>query len=119
MRRGAGSRRLSATHAAQTEGPIEAHSEDYSSPYGDHIGRCGLCYRYHIALHCRHKNPAAWEAYKRHVRQGRIYTPIGRNYVIFCRQTLDHKGEGVPFKQEPVRPRTLLDDLLLVAPRGA
>jgi hypothetical protein len=29
----------------QNEGPIEAHSENYSAPFGDHIGKHGLCYR--------------------------------------------------------------------------
>ena len=41
----------------QTEGPIEAHSESYAAPFGGHIGRYGLCYRCHMTIHNRFKNP--------------------------------------------------------------
>jgi hypothetical protein len=50
----------------QTEGPIDAHSEDYSEPFGDHIGEHALCYRCHMAIHTREKNPEAWAIYKTH-----------------------------------------------------
>jgi hypothetical protein len=94
----------------QTEQPITAHSEDYSDPFGDHIGKHGLCYRCHLMIHCRFKAPEAWETYKLHIRQGRIFVPIS-NFQVFCGQTLSAKGRNVPFKQGPVRERTLLDDL--------
>ncbi|MFZ3327742.1 MAG: hypothetical protein WA231_18480 [Methylocella sp.] len=95
----------------QTEGAIECHSEDYSEPFGEHIGRYGVCHRCHMMIHCRFKNPEAWTAYKLHLRDGRIFAPIGRNYWLFCQQTLDAKGDGVPFKQGPAKGRTFLDDL--------
>ena len=95
----------------QTEGPIDAHSESYAEPFGDHIGRYGLCYRCHMAIHTREKNPEAWTAYKRHVALGRIFHPIGKNFRRFCRETLQRKGAGVPFTQGPLRGRTLLDKL--------
>jgi DNA invertase Pin-like site-specific DNA recombinase len=41
-----------------------AHSEDYSEPFGDHIGRWSLCYWCHLLLHCRRRAP---EAYLRYV----------------------------------------------------
>jgi len=44
-------------------GLMQAHSEDYSEPFGDHIGRFGLCYACHMMIHCRFRNPAAWESY--------------------------------------------------------
>jgi hypothetical protein len=47
----------------QADGPIDAHSESYAEPFGDHIGRFGLCYRCHMAIHTRFNNPEAWEAY--------------------------------------------------------
>jgi hypothetical protein len=94
----------------QTEQPITAHSEDYSEPFGDHIGQHGLCYRCHMMIHCRFKAPEAWETYKLHIRQGRILVPIS-NFQVFCGQTLKAKGRNVPFKQGPVREHTLLDDL--------
>jgi hypothetical protein len=95
----------------QTEGHISGHSEDYSFPYGDHIGRFGVCYRCHMMIHCRFKNAEAWETYKAHLREGRVFAPIGRNFWLFRRQTLDAKGEDVRFKQGPVKASTFLDDL--------
>ncbi len=95
----------------QKEGPIEAHSEDYSFPYGDHIGRYGVCYRCHMMIHCRFKNPDAWNAYKRELRAGRIFVPIGRDFHTFIRQTIVGMGRGVPFRQGPRKDRTILDDL--------
>ena len=95
----------------QDEGVIEAHSEDYSEPFGDHIGQNGLCYRCHMMIHNRFKNPEAWTIYKQHIRQGRIFRPIGRNFHAFCGETLRAMGRGVAFKQGPARERTLLDDI--------
>jgi hypothetical protein len=95
----------------QTEGEISAHSENYGEPFGDHIGRYGLCYRCHMAIHTRFNNPEAWEAYRHHVALGRIFYPIGKSFVRFCRETLERKGAGVLFKQGPVRGFTLLDQL--------
>lgn len=95
----------------QTDGPVEAHSEDYSEPFGDHIGRHGLCYRCHMAIHNRFKHPEAWAIYKRHIREGRIFHPIGKNFPRFAAETLRRKGEDVPYLQRPARERTLLDEL--------
>lgn len=95
----------------QNEGVIEAHSEDYSGPpYGPHIGKHGLCYRCHMAIHCRFRHPGAWTAYKNAVRAGRIFHPIGRSFGKFIQEFTRH-GLNVPFKQGPPRPHTLLDDL--------
>ena len=95
----------------QTEGAIEAHSEDYSDPFGDHIGRYGLCYRCHMAIHTRFNNREAWEDYKLLISIGRIFHPIGKNFRRFAAENLERKGERVLFKQGPVRVRTLLDEL--------
>lgn len=94
----------------QTEGQIAGHSEDYSEPFGDHIGKIALCYRCHMAVHTRFKNPEAWATYKQHLREGRIFVPI-TSFQAFCGQTLNAKGRGVKFKQGPARERTILDDL--------
>ena len=40
------------------------HSEDYSKPYGPHIGAYSLCLRCHGAVHKRHSNPMFWERLK-------------------------------------------------------
>jgi len=95
----------------QIEGPIEAHSESYAAPFGEHIGRFGLCYRCHMAIHTRFNNREAWEAYKHHVALGRIFHPIGKNFRLFCIETLERKGEDAPFKQGPHHAFTLLDQL--------
>lgn len=96
----------------QTEGHIEAHSEDYSSPFGDHIGQHGLCYRCHMMIHCRFRNPEAWDVYKKQLRQGWRFAPLpGRSFYIFTAQTLTRMGEGVPHTKHQPRGRTLLDDL--------
>lgn len=99
----------------QTEQPISHHSEDYSEPFGDHIGKHALCYRCHMMVHCRFNAVQAWETYKLHIRQGRIFVPIN-NFQVFCGQTLTAMGRNVAFKQGPVRERTLLDDLQMPAP---
>jgi len=96
----------------QTEGPIEAHSEDYSEPFGDHIGCFGLCYRCHMVIHTRGKDPEAWATYKHHVALGRIFHPIGKNFRRFVAENLRSRLKDVPFKQGPVRVRTLLDELI-------
>lgn len=63
----------------QTEGLIEAHSEDYSGPpYGDNIGAFGLCYRCHMMIHCRFSAPMAFDAYVQSVEDGVLWPPTGR-----------------------------------------
>jgi hypothetical protein len=47
----------------QTRGYLMAHSEDYSFPYGDHIGRWSLCYWCHMLLHCRAAAPHVFARY--------------------------------------------------------
>jgi hypothetical protein len=66
----------------QDQGPIDAHSESYAEPFGDHIGKYAVCYRCHMAIHTRFNNPEAWTAYKTAVALGRIYQPIGKNFRI-------------------------------------
>ena len=57
----------------QTEGFFQAHSEDYSGPpFGDNIGRFGLCYLCHMFIHCRFRSPSAWARYVALVRTGRM-----------------------------------------------
>jgi len=50
---------------------VEPHSEDYSEPYlWDNPAEYAVCKRCHNRLHKRFEQPAAWEAYKRHLRRG-------------------------------------------------
>ena len=68
----------------QTEGIIERHSEDYSEPFGDHIGAYGLCFTCHMFVHCRFRSPAAWLAYCEAVAEGATFPPFHiRNFPMF------------------------------------
>jgi hypothetical protein len=55
----------------QRAGIIDAHSEDYSEPFGDHIGAFWLCYWCHMMVHCRFKSRRAWAVYTALIRQGK------------------------------------------------
>ena len=68
----------------QTEGLIEAHSEDYSEPHGAHIGSFGFCLTCHLMVHCRFEAPARWEEYRTAIRAGAVFAPFtGRNWFGF------------------------------------
>lgn len=73
----------------QTRGHLERHSEDYSEPFGPHIGRWTLCFRCHMTLHCRFKNFDAFADYCQVLRDGNRFEPLGsRNYFTFVNQHL-------------------------------
>jgi len=93
----------------QTEGVLDSHTEDYSKPFGPHIGEFPMCYRCHMAIHCRFRNRTAWDDYRAAIRRGIRYAPInGRWFGVFCRQL---RGASVPFAQhEP--PNVLVLDLI-------
>ncbi len=105
---------VSCDACGQTKG-VHAHSEDYSAPYGDHIGQYAVCFRCHMMIHCRFKNPEAWETYKQHLREGRTFA-VPPNFYTFCAETLRRRGRGVAFTQNPPRECTWLDDLLMPPP---
>lgn len=96
----------------QTEGVVDAHSEDYSQPFGAHIGAHRLCFRCHMMVHCRFKNPKAWALYKAQVRNGKIFRPfMTRNFGGFVSETITKYGAGVPFTLRAGRGATFLDTL--------
>lgn len=73
----------------QTKGIFDAHSEDYSEPFGDHIGEFGICFVCHMMLHCRYRNKEAWEEYKACVRLGYMFKPFHtRNFGSFASRHL-------------------------------
>lgn len=89
----------------QTEGVIEPHSEDYSAPYGDHIGAFGLCYRCHMMIHCRFSNPVAWHQYLRSIHSGMVYVPfLQRDFQRFAAEMLGNAetvaGQATLFPQQ-------------------
>ena len=84
----------------QDKGHLEFHSENYSSPFGDHIGQLGLCYICHMMLHCRFKSSAKWELYKTNLKgQIRYKAFTGRNWMAFKSQFLN--GENITAFVEP------------------
>ena len=64
---------------SQTEGLLMWHSEDYSEPFGENIGRFGLCYICHMMIHCRFRNPYVWQKYKEAINDGFCFEPYYKN----------------------------------------
>jgi len=74
----------------QTEGHVELHSEDYSEPFAANIGAFHLCYRCHMLVHCRIKNPQAFEHYRDLVARGALFAPIrGRSFGVVVAENLN------------------------------
>lgn len=88
-----------------TNGYLQWHSEDYSEPFGDHIGQYGLCYICHMMIHCRHKNPSKWFAYAQLIEEGGQYVPYeSANWPAFRESFLlgvAEKPEGIYGDQHP------------------
>ena len=93
----------------QTAGLIEPHSEDYSSPFGPHIGQWGVCYTCHMMIHCRFKALDRWDEYRSAVRAGAIFAPIAkRAFPVFAGRFL--RGPlPMPERYRESVPETLLD----------
>lgn len=65
------------------------HSEDYSEPFGPHIGEYGVCYRCHMHIHCRFKNPKAFAKYAEVIESGYRFVPyISSNWERFKAENL-------------------------------
>ena len=93
----------------QTEGIIEAHSEDYSRPYGAHIGQYGLCYTCHMMLHCQFTSPEPWQQYRAALRAGAVFKPFhGRAFHVFAGWFL-RPGLPTPARWRPPMRETVLD----------
>ena len=83
----------------QTEGYLAYHSEDYSFPYGEHIGYFGLCYICHMMLHCRFKNPTLMNGYVKALTERKCYDPIyGNGWQEFRSSCLMNKFNQRDFK---------------------
>lgn len=89
----------------QTEGLIQPHSEDYSEPFGDNVGRWGLCYRCHMMIHCRFSAPTSFANYVANLAAGRRFPPIhGQQWGTFSR---DHLGHSLWIEAQPTTSRSL------------
>lgn len=95
----------------QDAGLIQPHSEDYSKPWGDHIGKYGLCYTCHMMVHCRFKNPEVWDNYRDAVRGEAIFKPFtGKAFGAFAAVFLNRPLPTPARAREPVL-STLLDEI--------
>ena len=91
----------------ETEGVVEAHSENYSAPFGDHIGRYGLCYRCHMMLHVRVHVPEHWHLYRAALVAGVRFEPYQkRNWWAFRAQHV-LRWRPVLLAAGPARPDVL------------
>ncbi len=95
----------------QQHGILERHSEDYSEPFGDHIGAYGLCYVCHMMVHCRFNSPQAWQDYKSAVNNGVTFPAShGRNFMVITGLYLARKFP-MPQQQGPAPERRVLDEI--------
>lgn len=93
----------------QTEGVLDAHAEDYSKPYQQgKTDQYHLCFTCHMMVHCRHRAPAEWKAYKANVLSGIRYAPhYSRNWMRFKSEMLE--GVYKPrFTQHEAREQDIL-----------
>lgn len=89
----------------QHEGVIDAHSEDYSTPFGDHIGRYALCYRCHMAVHCRFgRGWRQWDVYRRLIAAGAVLRPFyTRSFGRFAAEHLAPADPSAALRRAVVR----------------
>jgi len=75
----------------QTKGIFDAHAEDYSEPFAaGKTDQFHLCFRCHMMVHCRFRNPGAWAKYKAEVIAGAQFAPFfKRDFPGLKRQHLD------------------------------
>ena len=99
---------------SQTDGILDYHSENYSSPFGDHIGAFGLCYICHMMLHCRFKNPKTFQIYLESLKQKKMYEPYhSRNWNAFRKDCLIDRFENMRYEKVKQNNYELYKDMSL------
>ena len=96
------------------DGKLAFHSEDYSFPYGSHVGEYGLCYCCHMMIHTRYRAQQIFKTYRDHVRAGLMVSHPIVTWNDFSRRILRDQMKDVRFGPNPgfvKRERTLLDAL--------
>ena len=78
-------------------GYIMAHSEDYSEPFGQHIGQWSLCYWCHMLLHCRRRAPDAFVRYLLMLQGGQRFVNGERIQWAAVQRYL--RGQGEPARE--------------------
>lgn len=91
---------------------MDAHAEDYSEPFRPgKTDEFHLCYTCHMMVHCRFRCVAAWDAYRRQLRNGVVFQPFTtRNWPSFSTIFFTPGGWPVMRTRDPVE-RTVLDDI--------
>ncbi len=71
---------------------VAGHSEDYSSPYGPHIGAFDICWFCHMMIHCRKRSAIAWDRYMGAVEDAGLWFPCnGYDFERFKAEFLANK----------------------------
>lgn len=78
----------------QTRGIIDAHSERYDEPFGDHIGEFGLCFACHMAWHGRRRFPREFDAYVSLIRSGRRLAPFRSRNLLALNAVMSNLAAG-------------------------
>ncbi len=99
-----------------TEGIIDFHSEDYSEPFGPHIGAYQFSYFTHMLLHCRFRSPEAWARYLDLLRRGAWWPPAKTRDFGMVREFL--AGGHPPREFRDRRPVLIFDSMKLHATTG-
>lgn len=90
--------------------PIDAHAEDYSMPFAaGKTDEFHLCFCCHMAVHCRFRDPKAWDDYRNLVALGARYPAIGRNFPQFIAWFTGK--EEPPLAQGAAPARLVLDEI--------
>jgi hypothetical protein len=95
----------------QTKGIIHAHAENYDEPYEINLTRYPLCYRCHIALHCRKMHPAGWRHYLELLRAGWSWKPIFKPNFGAIISMLSSRTERFGTPSGPPRPVLVFDTM--------
>jgi hypothetical protein len=85
-------------------GPIDLHAEDYRPEfYFDPQARIPVCYRCHMAVHCRLRYPVGFKAYQRELASGRRWPPLVTRALgtVIAQNLAPGSGIRGPIENEP------------------
>lgn len=84
----------------QTKGKILYHTEDYSKPFGQEIGKYKLCYTCHSMLLMRHgpSMPKKYQEYKNKIVNGYNFLPVS-GWYYFKKLFVDELTIIAPFEK--------------------
>jgi hypothetical protein len=101
----------------QRAGIIEAHSENYAEPYGDHIGAFAFCFFCHMMIHCRFSALHQWNTYRDMVAAGYQMPPTRTRDFKIVKRFLSHPHDQPCDQLNEPRSHTVLDDIHQTKPQ--